>query len=134
MTTHQDVVTAAGFSGPLTGAVTGDVTGDLTGAVIQAVTNFTGDGAIGPDDLVASMSKGSAAAMTLAAPGAANVGKRLFIYAASAQAHVITITGLITTNNTLTFGGALGDSIELYAASATAWVVISSNNVTLSTV
>ena len=32
------IVTATGFSGPLTGAVTGDVTGNLTGAVTGNVT------------------------------------------------------------------------------------------------
>jgi len=36
----------------------------------------------------------------------------------------------LTTDDTLTFGGAIGDSVELYAASATLWVLVGVNNVT----
>lgn len=139
MATHFSgpVVSTSGFTGDLTGDVTGDITGDVvgdvTGQTIIAVTDYSGDDAISPAVGVASLSKGSAAAATLAAPGAANVGKRLFVYAATAQAHVITITGL-TTNNTLTFGGAIGDCVELYAASATLWVAMNYLNVTPSAV
>ena len=103
--------------------------GDVTGKNIVAPTAYAVDGAISPDVGVASITKGTAAAATLAAPGAGNVGKSLLIYAGSAAAHVVTITGL-TTNDTLTFGGAIGDSVLLYAASATLWVLVSVYNVT----
>ncbi len=130
-TTHFSNLSAATITAT-TGFV-GDVTGDVTGQPIIAVTDYDGDDAISPAVGVASLSKGSAAAATLAVPGAGNVGKNLLIYAASAQAHVVTITGL-TTNNTLTFGGAIGDSVLLYAASATLWVQVSVTNVTPSAV
>src|SRR5690606_15388274 len=118
MATHFSgpVVSTNGFQGNLTGTVTGNVAGNVTGAVIQAATDFTGADAgtlvIAPGAGVATLSKSTAGAYTLAAPGASNAGKRLLIIAATAQAHVVTITGLDSTDDTLTFGGDIGDSIE----------------------
>lgn len=121
------------ITGDVTGNLTGDVTGNLTGAPVQAATAFGSDGAVTPGIGVASLSKGSAGAYTLAAPGASNVGKRLLIIASTAQAHVVTVTGLDSTEDTLTFGGAIGDSVELYARSATLWTIVALNAVTPST-
>ena len=133
MTTFRKSVVNAilGIVGNLTGGVTGDVTGDLTGAVIQAPTDIAGDAAIPPGGGVATASKGSAAALTLAVPSAGNVGKTLRVIAASAQAHVITAASL-DGGGTLTFGGAIGDSVLLYARAADAWSIDSTTNVTLS--
>ena len=59
------------------------------------------------------LTKGSAGAYTLAAPPGDDV--ILHIVAMTAQAHVITATDLINgDNDTLTFGGAVGDSVILY--------------------
>jgi len=129
----------------VTGAVTADtitvdtVTADtvvadsFAGAVIQATTDYAADGAIDPSILSATLSKAGASAMTLAAPGAANAGKTLRVVAASAQAHVITAAS-VSGGNTLTFGGAIGDSVVLFGLSATAWSIDGTTNVTLSTV
>ena len=127
---------ATHFSGPVvsTNGFEGAVTGDITGAVIQAPTAHASDGAISPDEGVANLNKATAGAYTLAAPGAANVGKRLLVYSGTAQAHVVTVTGL-TGGNTQTFAAAIGNNFELYAASATLWVRIGTQlGVTLSTV
>jgi hypothetical protein len=57
-------------------------------------------------------------AMTLAAPGADDEGMRLLIVATTADAYTLTISGdfnAITYGNPFTFGGAIGDAIELVA-------------------
>ncbi len=132
------------FSGPVVsengfeGDVTGDVTGNLTGNQIQGtVTAYTGADAgtlaISPSIGYASMTKASAGAYTLAAPGASNVGKRLVIIAGTAQAHVVTVTGGAG-GNTLTFTAAVGATAELLAVSATVWGFIGLGGAALSTV
>lgn len=130
-------VTAA-LTGNITGNVTGNVTGNLTGSqTMPAVTAYTGADAptlaISPAIGYASMTKGSAGAYTLAAPGSGNVGKRLVVIAGSAHAHVLTVTGLAG-GNTLTFTAAVGASVELLAVSATVWGLIGSGGAALSTV
>ena len=60
------------------------------------------------------LTKGSAGAYTLAAPDRDNI--ILHIVSLTAQAHVITATDLLNgDNDTLTFGGAIGDSVILYS-------------------
>ena len=123
------------FSGPVvsTAGFTGDVTGNVTGGqVLPTPTAFASDGAITVSLYAATLTKGSAGAYTLAAPGSGNVGNLLYIFAGTAQAHVITAAS-IDGGDTLTYGGAIGDGIVLYARSATAWSIYSATNVTLST-
>jgi hypothetical protein len=110
--------------------VGGAITGTVTGA---AETTYATSLAISPAVFTAKISKADAAADTLAAPGAANWPKLLLIYSSSAAAHVITVTGLVG-GNTITLGGAIGDSVVLKAISATEWVVFDTNNATVSTV
>lgn len=98
-----------------------------------AQTTYADSGVISPAVFTAKLSKAQASAMTLAAPGAANWPKKLLIYSSTAAAHVVTVTGLVG-GNTLTFGGAAGDSVCLQAISATEWVIFETHNVTLSTV
>lgn len=128
MTTHQDVVTAAGFVGPLTGDVVGNVTGEQTRAL---GTDYSADGAIALTPGIKTISKGSAAAMTLAAPGAAMVGKTITILSTTAFAHVVTATGC-TGGTTLTFANVAGKNITLYARSATVWDVLANVGITQS--
>jgi hypothetical protein len=128
-TTNFDTVAADAFVGDLTGDVTGNVTG---GQSLPTATAYASDGAISPAIFNASLTKGSAGAYTLAAPGASNVGNLLYILAGTAQAHVITAAS-VDGGDTLTYGGAIGDGIVLYGRSATAWSIYSSINVTLST-
>jgi fructose-1,6-bisphosphatase/sedoheptulose 1,7-bisphosphatase-like protein len=110
---------ATHFSGP----VVSD--GGFIGPQVQEPTAYTADGAIDPTDGVAVISKGSAAAMTLAAPGAAMVGRNLMIIVTTTFAHVVVVTGL-DGGTTLTFSTA-GESVTLYARSATAWSLVSNN-------
>jgi hypothetical protein len=112
------------------------ITGTLTAAGdYEAVTAnaYATNGAIAVTSYVASLTKSDGnLAMALAVPGAGNFQKYVTIYSTSAQAHVITVTGLVG-GNTLTFGGAIGDSCVLKAISATEWVVAGLNNVAVST-
>lgn len=105
----------------------------LTGTTAGvAATDYTDSGAIDPAVFTAELSKAGVSAMTLAVPGATNWPKFLLVYSSSAQAHVITVTGLVG-GDTLTFGGAIGDSVTLKAISASEWVIAEVINVTLST-
>lgn len=92
------------------------------------------DGAIPIDiDQVYLLTKGSAAAMTVAAPGAANVGRRLKILTGSDFAHVVTFTGSTlrdgTTGASVTWTATAfqGCALEVVAISATTWNVQAMN-------
>lgn len=105
---------------------------DGIAGVIQSIT---GDGAI----TIASgarvlLSKGSAAAITIAAPTATtHDGFTITVIATSAQAHVITSAtdgfNAKGSSGTLTFGGAIGDSVTLMAHNGH-WYTVSLINVT----
>lgn len=128
------VISTSGFTGDITGNVTGNVTGLQTLPTVTAYTGAdAGTLAISPAIGYASMTKATAGAYTLAAPGAGNVGKRLVIIAGTAAAHVITVTGGAG-GNTLTFTAAIGASVELLAISATVWGFIGLGGAALSTV
>jgi hypothetical protein len=99
------------------------------------VTPYASDSAILLTSHVASLTKGSAGAYTVAAPGVA-AGSRITIVSGSAFAHVITFTGATLNNGagsaktTVTLVNILGSSITVVAISASAWVVESVNNIT----
>lgn len=99
--------------------------------VVQAV-----DGAIAIATSIVRLTKGSAAAMTLAAPTAAQEGVELDITAGSAFAHVVTATSLVHdgitggAKTTLTFGAFLGATITLIAQNLL-WHVKAKNVVTI---
>jgi len=106
--------------------VTGDLTVDTTRPNIVSTYILT---------------KGSAAAVTLAAPTAGKPEKggmdgfRIRFIAGSAQAHVVTQTtpgfnGGGASVDVATFGGALGDNMLLEAYNG-AWYTVSTRNVTL---
>lgn len=136
MTTHFSgpVVSENGFTGDVTGAVTGAQTG---GWILPPATVRDGSDAdalvINPASYHVSLTKDSAGAYTLAVPGAGNVGHVLVIEAGSAQAHVVTVTGLAN-GNTLTFTNVIGSSAVIYAVSATVWSVLSLGKATQTTV
>lgn len=108
---------------------------DRTSALTAQVT-ITGDGAITIQNSTVLLTKGSAAAITLAAPTAAQAGTRIEIISGSAFAHVVTATGLLDngvtggSKNTATFAAFAGASITLIAAGLK-WTVLSSNVVTV---
>jgi len=102
------LTSSGAITGPLTGNVvgnvTGNVTGILTGSVVGNVTGnasgvaltqqvLSGDGAITLLSGCVTITKASAAAITLAAPTAGtDDGKVIFVFSETAFAHVITAT------------------------------------------
>jgi hypothetical protein len=88
---------------------------------------YAANGAITISDGVHAITKGSAAAMTLAPPAAADEGIRLIITARTAFAHTVTLTeglgGKGAAFDVMTFA-AVGDTIELLADNAH-WVPVS---------
>jgi len=133
------VVSTAGFTGDVAGNIVGNVTGNVTGnltggAILPTPTAYTGADAptkaISPDLFWATLTKGSAGTdYTLAAPGAGNVGHTLRITSTGAHAHVVTVTGLVG-GTTMTFAAAAGNGFEVFAISATAWVIRSNVGIT----
>ncbi len=84
----------------------------------ESVTAYTANAAITIVDGVHAIAKTSAAAMTLAAPGAGDEGTQLTVMARTAFAHTLTVTGGIggggATKDVVTFA-AVGDAITLLA-------------------
>ena len=84
----------------------------------DGATLYAANGAITIADGVHAITKGSAAAMTLAPPAAADEGIKLLIVGRTAFAHTVTITeglgGKGASFDVMTFA-AVGDSIELLA-------------------
>jgi hypothetical protein len=120
-----------------TAGLVGDVTGALTGVHYDAVAPVAYSGAapaskaIDPAVTVASLTKASAGVdYTLAVPGAANINKSIFVYSATAYAHVVTVTGLLGGTTLTLTGAAIGLGFWLYAISATNWAVMYKNGAT----
>ena len=98
-------------AGVHTGAVKGDVQETLQTAVVTSIPITAKQG-------IVPLGSTGALAVSLADPTTGtDDGKRLSLYASTAHAHVITVTGGIAggTNNTITLGGAVGDNVELEA-------------------
>lgn len=96
-------------------------------------TIITGDQALPIDeDACFQLTKGSAAAISVAAPGV-NIGRRITILNGSDFAHVVTFTGTTlqdgTTglNSTWTAAAFAGSSLTFRGVSATRWAVESFN-------
>jgi hypothetical protein len=93
--------------------------------------NVSADGAISTDMASVILTYAGATAITLAAPDASMNGFTMHIVSTVAQAHVITATNLINGNNdTLTWGGAIGDSCTLMAYDSE-WLTMQLTNVTV---
>lgn len=96
----------------------------------------SGDGAIAVQNGTVVISKGSAAALTLGAPTAAQAGTRIRITSATAFAHVVTTAALLfdgaetTGDDTATFAAFPGASIELEAVNQR-WNVVNAKAVTV---
>lgn len=136
-------VTGTLYAATITQSGNQAVTGTLavTGLVTPAaglklpVVAITGDGAITIAPSNVFLSKGSAAAITLAAPTATtHDGYIITVTAISAQAHVITgsVDGFNAkgSSGTATFGGAKGDSVSFIAYQGH-WYTLSKVNVTI---
>lgn len=125
-----------GITADVVGNVTGDVTGDVTGAVQQTVNAYADDGAITIASQIAVLTKGTAQAMTLAAPTATtHDGVVITIVSTTAAAHTVTATTIgfnagNTSTDVGTFGGAIGDGLIVVAYQGE-WYVLNNINVTL---
>lgn len=109
-----------------------DFLDDATGGIGPSEIDDT-NGAIGIVAGSVFLTKAGVAAMTLAAPVAADNGKVLRIIATTANAHTVTCpAATINAASAIgTFGGAAGDNIVLVAYNLK-WYVVSKVNVTLS--
>jgi hypothetical protein len=128
------LVTEAGAATLTNKTLTGPIINGQTGTV--NLVTYTGDAAITLVSQVALLTKGSAAAMTVAAPGAAGVGARITITSGSNFAHVVTFTGgtlgdgTTGLNTTVTMSAFIGSTITVIGNTATQWIVESQNNLT----
>ncbi len=96
--------------------------------------SYGADGAIDISyDHTALITKGSIIALSVAAPGARNIGRKIKITSTTDFAHVVTFTGgtlwdgTAGANSTWTTTAVQGCSIEIEAVSATKWNVIAFN-------
>ncbi len=109
----------------------------LNAPVANVVTAYSANGALAVAGGTDVITKTSAAAMTLAAPTAAQDGLIKRVVSSTAFAHTITATGLIDdgvtggSKTTATFAAFAGASIELVAYNGK-WNVLSKNVVTVS--
>jgi hypothetical protein len=75
------------------------------------------------------MTKGSAAAVTVAAPGSRNIGRKLTFITGSDFAHVVTFTGSTLKDGTTgakitwTAPAFIGAAVTVRAVTATQWIV-----------
>lgn len=105
------------------------------GTSTQNVTTIPGDGAITITPGTVVLSKGSAAAITLAAP-ASQDGTKITVTSTTAFAHVITFpattlfNGTTGAKTTATFAAFKGASV-VFIAIGTSWLVEAVNNVTI---
>lgn len=111
----------------------------LSTDITNDVTVLAADGALSiPDQgrAVFVITKGTAAALTVAAPTATvHDGVEMVVVAATAAAHTLTATTIgfnagNAASDVGTFGGAIGDSMAFVAYQGE-WLVISNINVTL---
>ena len=102
----------------------------------EVVTAYTADGAIAISNGIKTIGKGSAAAMTVAAPTAAQEGTVMRIIAKTAYAHVITFTGKTLDDGTsatklkATTAAYVGSGITVVAINLR-WVLVSNTAATL---
>lgn len=107
---------------------------DLAQALAPEVVTIPGDGAIPvTKDGIYLLTKGSAAAITLAVPGAGNVGRKIVITGGSDFAHVVTAAstsvhdGTTGGHGTLTSPAFQGGTLTLRAVTAAKWNVEANN-------
>lgn len=117
-----------------TGDLAAQVGRGLARNIAPEVVVIPGDGAIPVDrDGIYLLTKGSAAAITLAVPGAANVGRKIVITGGSDFAHVVTAAstsvhdGTTGGHGTLTSPAFQGGTLTLRAVTAAKWNVEANN-------
>jgi hypothetical protein len=112
----------------------GKVGGPVANNVAPPVTIITGDAALPiTRDGCYLLTKGSAAAISLAVPGASNIGRRIVVTGGSDFAHVITAAstsvhdGTTGGHGTLTSAAFQGSTLTLRAVTAAKWNVEANN-------
>jgi hypothetical protein len=113
--------------------------GVFLGGVIgrRVAIAYPANGALTIQDGYAQLTKAGIGAYTLAAPTAAQVGTVLQIVSDTANAHVVTATGLLDNGvagggkNTATFAAFVGASITLIATANLRWAVLAASGVTV---
>lgn len=126
------VISTAGFEG----AITGNVTGNLTGAVQLTPVVYSADGAISIASQLAVITKGTAAALTLAAPTATtHDGIIIEIVSSTAAAHTVTATTIgfnaaDAAGDVGTFAAAIGNGLRVVAYQGE-WYVLNNIGVTI---
>jgi hypothetical protein len=101
------------------------------GLAMAPVLALAVNGAIPIDqDRFIILTKAGVAAMTVAAPGAANIGRVLAIYGTTADQNTITFTGGTLNSGaagvtTVTGAAAAGSGITVRAVTATKWQLVS---------
>ena len=102
----------------------------LARSMAPPVLSLAVNGAIPIDrDLFVLLTKAGAALMSIAAPGAANIGRELWIYGATADQNVLTFTGGTLRSGaagvtTVTGAAAIGSGIHVKAVTATTWQLL----------
>jgi hypothetical protein len=108
----------------------GLVGGLLARNIAPPVLSIAVNGAIPIDqDAFILLTKAGVAAMSIAAPGAANIGRVLQIYGATADQNVLTFTGGTLRSGaagvtTVTGAAAIGSGITVKAVTATTWQLL----------
>jgi hypothetical protein len=108
----------------------------INGTVTSSFTTISGDGAVTIQSGIVYLTKGSAAAISVAAPGASGIGVRITITSGSAFAHVITFTGgtlwdgTTGVNTTVTMTAYPGSTLTVIGTTATTWNLESQENLT----
>jgi len=111
----------------------GSGTTELEISAQAAFASYAADGAIPVVSGVAYLTKGSAGAYTLAAPGASGIGTRITLTTGTDFAHVVTFTGTTLqdgtagANSTWTSAAVQGSSLTVLGVTATKWNVESFN-------
>lgn len=131
------LIEATGYDGSLNHEVLIDVgTGAIGGSTADYVLQTLAvDGAVTFTKLIneCQLTKAGVTAATLAVPVAADIGKVLVIYSATANAHVCTSAAVnVMGYSIMTFGAAAKNYIALKCIGTAGWVILGSLNVTLS--
>lgn len=107
---------------------------NAAGNLAPPLITLSADGAIPIDrDVIVNLTKGSAAAMTLAVPGAGNIGRKIIIMTGTDFAHVVTAAstsvndGTTGGHGTLTGPAFIGGTLTLRARTAALWQVEANN-------
>jgi len=99
----------------------------------SGLTTISSDGAVSIISDTIYLTKGSAATITVAAPGANGIGTKITITTGTDFAHVVTFTGTTLNdgtagaNSTWTSAAVQGSSISVVGVTATKWNVVSFN-------